>query len=183
MSWTTYRKSRLASYKKALSEGKVDAPAVKLLDILNSNPDLVTLSSCSGRIDLLVYDIDKGKRESSHYAKWHNPVEHEDFEIKLNAYSGKLPLWFKCEPFILHVAARDIGTADAFVKRMRANGVRRGGIQAIGKSRVAIEVSGSSYMSFPVEPMEGEWNGILDMANRMMKKNLELIGRLEKVDW
>jgi tRNA wybutosine-synthesizing protein 3 len=183
MSWTTYRAARLASYKKALEEGKVDAPAIRLLGKINANPGLVTLSSCSGRIDLLVYDIDRGKKESSHYAKWHEPASHEDFEMKLNAYTGKPTLWFKCEPFILHVAARDVGMADAFVKKMRANGVRRGGIQAIGKQRVAIEVSGSSYMSFPVEPMEGEWNEVLDIANRMMKKNLELIGRLEKVEW
>jgi tRNA wybutosine-synthesizing protein 3 len=183
MSWTSYRGSRLASYKKALGEGKVDKPAIGLLDRLNANPDLVTLSSCSGRIDLLVYDIERGKKESSHYAKWHGQVGHEDFEMKLSSYAGKLPLWFKCEPFILHVAAKDVGVADSFVKKMRSNGVRRGGIQAIGKSRVAIEVSGSSYISFPVEFMEGEWNGILDMANRMMKKNLELLGRLEKADW
>jgi len=183
MSWQSYRSSRLAAYEKALGEGKVDGRIVNLLEGINRNPGLVSLSSCSGRIDLLVYDIARGKRESSHYAKWHEPVDKEELELKLTSYTGKPMLWFKCEPFILHVAARDVAAADAFVKKMRANGVRRGGIQAIGKGRVAIEAQGTSGMAFPVGPFTGEWNDMLDFANAILERNLEQVRRLEKVEW
>jgi len=183
MSWETYRASRLATYKKALADGKVDARIVELLDNINLNPGLVTLSSCSGRIDLLIFEIPKGKEGAKHYAKWHNLVDKEDFELRLTSYAGKLPLWFKVEPFILHVAARDVEAAVGFMRTVRANGVKRGGIQGIAKDRVPIEVQGTGYMAFPTEPMEGEWNSVLDIANSMLKRNLEQVKRLEKLEW
>jgi tRNA wybutosine-synthesizing protein 3 len=183
MSWETYRASRLAAYKKALAEGKVDSRIVSLLDNINRNPDLVTLSSCSGRIDLLIFEIEKGKDSAKHYAKWHSPVEREDFEMRLTSYAGKPPLWFKVEPFILHVAARDVKAAIGFMRTVRGNGVKRGGIQGIAKDRVPIEVQGTGYMAFPTEPMEGEWNMVLDIANSMLKRNLEQVKRLEKIEW
>ena len=183
MSWETYRASRIAAYKKALADGKVDARIVVLLDNINRNPDLVTLSSCSGRIGLLIFNIEEGKRSASHYAKWHSPVDKEDFEMKLTSYSGKRPLWFKTEPFILHVAARNVEAAVRFMRTVRANGVKRGGIQGMAKDRVPIEVQGTGLIVFPVAPIEGEWNAFLDFANAMLERNLEQVKRLEKIEW
>jgi len=183
MPWKNYRDSKLASFRKAVSEAKVDRPIIQLLEKINQNPDLVTLSSCSGRIDLLVFDIKEGKGSASHYAKWHEPVVPEELEMKLCSYTGRLPLWFKTEPFILHVAAKDVDFALKFMKKIRDSGVKRGGIQGIGKEHVVMEFQGTGYMAFPVEPIRGEWNEVVKIANVMMKKNLEWVKRLEKVEW
>lgn len=182
MSWKNYRETKIAALRKAIVEQKADKNILALLERINVNPDLVTLSSCSGRIDLLVYDIEKGKKESTHYAKWHDPVLPEELEIKLTSYASKLPLWFKTEPFILHVAAKDLGSAVKFMKKIRENGVKRGGIQGVGKEHVAMEFQGTGYMAFPVEHVRGEWNEIIKIANSMLWKNLEFVKRLEKVD-
>ncbi len=182
-SWKTYKDAKLFAYRSALAEGKVDRRITKLLGAINANPDLVTLSSCSGRINLLVYDLEKGKGESSFFAKWHEPVRHDEFEMKLSAYTGKLPLWFKCEPFILHVAASDVKSADAFVRKVRAEGVKRGGIQVVGKERVLTEVQGNGQLIFPIDLVEAEWDKVIDFANEMLRRNLEQVRRLEKVEW
>ncbi len=183
MSWKSFRQSKLALFSKALDEGKVDRRIIRLLDSINRNADLVTLSSCSGRINLLQFDIEKGKESAEFYAKWHEPADREEFERKLNEYTSKSRLWFRVEPFILHVAAKDLGTASGFLRRMRSNGVKRGGMQGIGKDRIPIEVSGTGRMAFPVDLIECEWDRMLDLANSMMRKNLAQVRRLEKVKW
>jgi len=183
MPWKNYRDSKLDSFKKAVLEGKVDRPIMNLLEKINQNQDLVTLSSCSGRIDLLVFDMEKRKGDASHYAKWHEPVVPEELEMKLCSYTGKLPLWFKTEPFILHVAAKDVDSALQFMKKIRDSGVKRGGIQGIGKEHVVMEFQGTGVISFPVDPVRGEWNEFVKIANAMMRKNMELVKKLEKVEW
>ncbi len=183
MSWISYRQEKIASYKRALADGKVDKRIIALLNKINENPDLATLSSCSGRINLLEFDIKKGKPSASFFAKWHEPVDNEEFERRLNSYTGKVPLWFKVEPFILHVAAKDAKSATRFVRSMRANGVKRGGMQGISKDRIPIEVGGTGRVAFPIDLIECEWNDMITLANAMLKKNLSHLKRLEKVKW
>jgi len=103
--------------------------------------------------------------------------------MAISEYNNKTPLWFKVEPFILHVAAKDIASAQRFLKLVRSVGVKRGGIQSISKDKVLIEVQGNGYMAIPVEPFTGEWNKILTIANRMMIMNMEVIKKMEKRNW
>lgn len=181
MSWRTFRQSKLAAYEKANKEKRVDERIVKLLGKINANKDLVSLSSCSGRIVLLMVD-EQGKKNASFYAKWHKPADAEEFELKLTNYTGRMPLWFRVEPFILHVAGKDIESASGFLRKMRGAGVKRGGIQTIKKDRVMIEVQGSGYLAMPVDPVR-EWNWLVKTANEIMKKNLKLLKKLERIKW
>ncbi len=181
--WKDFRKTRMQVLNKVVKEKKVDEKILKLLQKINENPDLVTISSCFGRVVLLSFDVMKTKKTSRFYKKWHRRVNAEEVELAVSAYAGKLPLWFRVEPFILHVAARDMKTAADFLTKMRKTGVRRGGIQGIQKDRVNVEVQGTTALYMPVDVFEGSWNELVRVANRMMELNEKQIRKLIRVKW
>jgi len=182
MSWKTFKEAKIAAYCKAKEKGEVDPGIVALVEKINENPVLVSLSSCSGRINLLQFDIDERKSTAEFFAKWHEPVDKEDFEMRLYSYTEKMQLWFKVEPFILHIAAKDIQSAGRFLEKIRMMGVKRGGIQAIVKEKILMEVHGNDYIAVPVDSVE-EWGSLIETANRMMKRNQEVLKKLEKIKW
>lgn len=179
MSWQTYKQTKMASLKAAIKEGKADKLILPLLRKINLNPDLVSLSSCSGRIVLLMAD-ESGKKNASFYAKWHGTVDPEDVELELSSYSERMPLWFRVEPFILHIAAKDLESARGFMDKLRKSGVKRGGIQVIGKERIMMEFQGTGYLAMPVD-LVSQWNDLIAIANGMMKKNKEQIRKIGKI--
>ena len=182
MSWKTFKEAKLAAYSKAKEKGEVDVLIVALVEKINMNPDLVSLSSCSGRINLLRFDIDERKSTAEFFAKWHEPVDKEEFEMKLYSYMEKMQLWFKVEPFILHIAAKDVQSAGRFLEKIRKMGVKRGGIQTIAKEKVLMEVQGNDTIAVPADSVE-EWGSLIDTANRMMKRNQDVLKKLEKLEW
>lgn len=181
MTWLEFRKTRLLALEKGLGQNKVDEPVLLLLDSINKNKQLVTTSSCAGRIVLLEFDISKRKQTSKFYKKWHGKVDPEEVELALTEYIKDIPLWFRVEPFILHVAASNMKNAKEFLDKIRRAGVKRGGIQGIQNDRVTVEVQGTTVMCFPVDPIEGRWNKILEIANKMMDNNFSQIKKLEKI--
>jgi len=176
--WKKYKEDKISGLKDAVKNKKVDAPIIKLLNAINRNPDLVTTSSCSGRIVLL--EIEKGKKTAEFYKKWHRKVDPEEVEMALIEHTGKKSLWFRLEPFILHVTARDINSAKKFMKKMRGAGIKRGGIQSIGK-RIVMEFHGTDYVVIPVDFVKGEWTKILKLCNKMLDRNFKTIEKIRKV--
>jgi len=183
MDWDSFKSAKMEELEEHEEEGKTDKAMMVLINKINSAPDLVTTSSCIGRINLLEYNLTEGKKSAKFHKKWHRMVSSEEVEMAISEYNNKTPLWFKVEPFILHVAAKDIASAQRFLKLVRSVGVKRGGIQSISKDKVLIEVQGNGYMAIPVEPFTGEWNKILTIANRMMIMNMEVIKKMEKRNW
>lgn len=183
MEWKKFKASKIKELKDHEKQNKTDERIMDLVHAINSSPDFVTTSSCEGRINLLEYDINEGKKSSNFYKKWHHVVDHNAVELAISEYVGKTPLWFKVEPFILHVAARNITAAVRFLKLVRSIGVKRGGIQSISKDKVMIEIQGNGYMAIPVEPFNGEWNKIITIANKMINNNLEVVEKMEKLKW
>jgi tRNA wybutosine-synthesizing protein 3 len=181
--WDSFRNTRIKLLEEAISEGKVDEKIIPLLKKINENKDLVTISSCYGRIVLLGFDVAKTKKTSTFYQKWHRRVSEEEVELALANYTGRLPLWFKVEPFILHVAAKDMPAAIDFLTKMRKAGVKRGGIQGIQKDRANIEMQGTISLAFPVDAFEGSWNDMIAMANKMMELNEKQVKKLERIKW
>ncbi len=147
--WQAYRRHHLERYQRAKASGEVDVPIVPLLDLLNGHPDIVTTSSCSGRIVLLETDITERKRESAFYRKWHRPVTTDEVWSALTAYSGDV-LWFKVDPFILHVAFSDLFLALDVIRLARASGFKIAGIQTCDASKVHVEIRGIDQMALPV---------------------------------
>ena len=177
--WRDFKKKKLEDFNKAVKEKKVDEPIIKLLRKINKNSDVVTTSSCSGRIVLLEVDLIEGKKGAKFYKKWHRKVDPGEVEMALIEHTGKKSLWFRLEPFILHVTAKNLDSAKKFMKKMRTAGIKRGGIQSIGKT-VVMEFHGTDYVVIPVDFVSGEWTKILLLCNKMLDRNFKVLKKLEK---
>lgn len=180
--WKVYREHHLKRLEEALMKKEVDPPIVPLLNLLNSNPNYITTSSCSGRIILLSTSADEDKYSSFFHRKWHRPVIFEEVWDGYKNFQGDY-LWFKMDPFILHVAAKDLPSGYALIRAARSVGIKIAGIQVIHSHRVNVEIRGIDSMAVPLyweKPLvdKGYIKTLVAIANKKMVKN---INRLEKL--
>lgn len=183
MTWADYKKTRKKLLEKAIADGKVDELIIPLLLNIYKGKNILTLSSCVGRVVLLEFDYKGRKKTANFYRKWHRKVEAEEVELALSEHTGERMLWFKVEPFILHVAAKTIKDAGEFLEKVRSVGVKRGGIQTVKKEKITIEIQGNNQMIVPVNPIKAEWDKIIEMGNIMLEDNYNVLKKLEKIKW
>ncbi len=179
-SWEAFKLSKLRELKRCDDAGKTDKRMMQLVRKINSVENLVTTSSCAGRIVLLEYNLNEGKKTANFYKKWHREVKAKEIKSAIMNYSKKKPLWFKTEPFILHVVAKNLDSALRFLTIVRSVGVKRGGIQAIGKNKVIIEIQGNGQMIIPLWAVKGEWIKITDIANNILRRNFIVLEKIVK---
>lgn len=177
MNWENFKREKEKKLSEAAACGEADKAVLPILSRINKNKNLVSTSSCFGRMVLLEFEGDK--KESNFYRKWHRKINVKEVKTAINEYSGKKTLWFKFEPFILHVAAKDIESAKDFVETARKLGIKRGGIQTIAKEKVMIELQGNCQLIVPVKAV-GNWDSIVKLANKMFETNSEKLKQLEK---
>lgn len=178
MKWEKFKEKKEKELEVAIKKNHVDVPIKKLLKIINKNKNWVTTSSCSGRIVLL--SIQEGKKDADFYKKWHGKVKAEEVELAIVHYDEKKPLWFRCEPFILHIATKNMKSAKDFLDNVRRKGVKRGGIQTITDKKVMVEIQGNGQIIIPIDYVDGKWNKIIELANDMLEKNFKHLKKLEK---
>ncbi|KAI8825892.1 methyltransferase TYW3-domain-containing protein [Fimicolochytrium jonesii] len=142
-------------------KGSIDTPVIPLLNVINECTDLVTTSSCSGRVAVYV-DAAPGTAEKvTKGGTWlsvtHDPLptiissegsaeasdklwsmlfpnhKEEDCSLRFTTstpHDINVPIiYFKFEPFILHVLARTREAADALLTVALACGFANSGIQ------------------------------------------------------
>ena len=108
------QKARVVSKVDLSRKGSVDEPIRDLILLLNNHPDLVTLSSCSGR--LLMVRTGEDKKKGCHWlCVKHETVGAEEAWAQLEAESRVEdrtgPVSFKFEAFILHLQCRTLELA------------------------------------------------------------------------
>ncbi|MCK4328081.1 MAG: hypothetical protein KAW41_06490 [Candidatus Diapherotrites archaeon] len=174
-SFDDIKRELLRLLENARKKGVVDAEANPYLDLINSNPDYVTSSSCYGRI-ILIDLPNYTKKDSNFLWKQHNTVSVDDAWAALQSAEGKF-VWLKADPLILHVSCRDIDAANALLKVKACAGMKRGGIFSIAENRVQIELEGTYRMEVPVKK-EGEslvdknyFSLLIENANAKFEKN------------
>lgn len=180
--WKAYRGKHLEKYLRARELGAVDPAVVPLLDCINARPDYVTTSSCSGRIVLLSTSSAEKKGDSFFYRKWHHPVTSDDVWDALTSYSGSI-LWFKLDPFILHIGAENLSSAFRIIDLARSAGVKIAGIQSADSSKIHVEIRGIDSIAIPFydgKPLLGREyvKHIVRFANRKIVKNAMRLARL-----
>ena len=147
--FNTNKKNYLKKIDKS-QKGEIDKQIKPLIKLINSKKDYYTTSSCAGRI--LLIEISKPRKTAS---KWlftsHNKVTFKQIKnIKLT----KKNIWFKQEPFILHVMCRDLQSAQKLVNIARFVGFKRSGIQSIKSNFV--EISSSEFLD-TIIAKNGKW--------------------------
>ncbi|MDO8537443.1 MAG: hypothetical protein Q7S21_01005 [archaeon] len=171
--------------EKAIKEGKADKPIIPLLEFIASTKNFYTSSSCSGRILLLGIPTNGSKKESFFHAKWHRTIEWKELLEALETPS-KGALWFKAEPFILHIGTDCVENANTVLEAMKLTGVKRGGIMLAQKEKVMLELIGTQTISLPVREgtqmlvQEDYLQKVFEIANEKTQKNYEMLAKLEK---
>ena len=183
--WRMSKLHNRENWENAVGEGKADEKMLSLCNYINSTRDFFTSSGCAGRIMLLGLYGKGTKEESYFHRKWHRAVKFAELWDGLAAKS-KGTLWFKMEPFIIHIGTHDIGNTNLLLDVMRNAGVKRGGIIVAKKGKCIAEFVGTQNISLPVKKgakilIEKQYlKQILDEANSKLKKNYELLKRLER---
>ncbi len=128
--------------KEAKEKGLVDEPIVPLLELVNSYDDFFSTSSCAGRIILIAIHPSWKKNVSKIFFKSHYQVNAEEVWTALldGAQKFKYPLYFKQEPFILHISASTVQNALKMLSIAQVSGIKHSGIVNISKNRVTLEL-------------------------------------------
>jgi tRNA wybutosine-synthesizing protein 3 len=182
-------KQNSLSKKDKSAKGSVDKDIKELCSRINSLDDYYTTSSCAGRTVLIKLPESGKKNEAEWLFVSHTPVEPANtclFSDKINNYN--IPdeeVWFKFEPFILHVACRDIEAANRMISAVHESGMKRAGIISLGK-KIVIEIIGNEHIAAPLSKKkklfvdEKYIQELAFSANAMMTKNLDNIKKLEE---
>jgi tRNA wybutosine-synthesizing protein 3 len=169
-------------------KGSVDAPIFDFLKNLNSHPDYVSLSSCSGRIIIFISgeNIKKG-------CQWilvkHDKVTAEDEPwkkvIDRKIRDGILTLKF--EPFILHVQCRGIDAAKKLLQLANESGFRNSGFTFGKAGKVVLAIRSTHGLQVPLSDESGILlvdekyvQFVVGLANSKLELNGEKIKKLEK---
>lgn len=140
-------------------KGTIDEKCIPIINTINGHEDMVTTSSCSGRVSVFLEGIKDGEdlkigakgREGrwifvTHNAEdldqWYKSVDfnycpEEQFTALVNTNSRFI--LYKFEPLILHVKCRDLDTANILYTTAMNCGFRESGIGS--NNIVAIRIS------------------------------------------
>uniref|UniRef100_A0A8J9SGE2 tRNA(Phe) 7-[(3-amino-3-carboxypropyl)-4-demethylwyosine(37)-N(4)]-methyltransferase n=1 Tax=Phaeodactylum tricornutum TaxID=2850 RepID=A0A8J9SGE2_PHATR len=182
-------------------KGFVDEPIRDVVDLINTHPSFATVSSCSGRIALFDSSLqqtnDDGLVESGKGIGGWLMVCHEEAEpvclldiFHASADTGHLhneaemPLSFKFEPMLLHVAAASLSRGQQLLQLALQLGFRESGLVvtdlrvtvAIRTYSLALTVPLARHGAF--RPPDEYLRALAVEANRRMRVNTEKIQRL-----
>lgn len=176
-----FKERKKAAIKKlldAIKNNEVDAPIKNDLLKLNEFEIIYSTSSCAGRIALLV---DKGNKKDSFFiGKWHDIVKTEEIVKRLKDHINNELIWFKQEPFIIHLVFPRSIYAYKVLKIARDVGFKHSGIISKRKEKVVLEINGIDRIDFPIV-INSELtislenlNKIVDLANAKLMRNASL---------
>lgn len=174
------------TFENAVEIGKADEKLIPLCKYIAGTENYFTSSSCSGRILLLGLGKGERKENSSFCGKWHGKVSFSEVKEALEEHIS-LEIWFKQEPFILHIGAQNIEGAKKILSAMYKAGIKRGGIIVAKEGKYLVELQGTQEMALPVKKgseilvEDGYLKKIIETANKKLEKNDAALKRLERV--
>jgi tRNA wybutosine-synthesizing protein 3 len=129
--------------------GKYDDKIRKLCEKINKKKEYYTTSSCSGRI-VLILGEDK-KKEGLFLYRTHNKVTLGRLkkELESTCKRTKKTIYFKQEPFILHLCCFNLDSAKRIMNIAQNAGVKQKGILSLG-NKIIIEMKGSEKIELPI---------------------------------
>lgn len=134
---------------EARKEGKADTDIAELIDLINSDKDLYTTSSCAGRVCILETPREHVKLDSEWLGKWHRNVTLQDLQEALKKHTKNVA-FLQSECPILHVVARDLASAEKILFAAQQSGFKRSGIQAVNPERVLVEICSTESLEVPL---------------------------------
>ena len=167
-----------------------DDKIINLCELANKNDNYYTTSSCSGRILILIDS--KEKRDNLFIKVWHNQISFIELKKELNnlidskeKIKNKL-IYFKQDPCILHIACRNLESAQKMLDIGILAGWKRSSIIS-SRKRFVIELNSTEKIEFPIIK-EGKLlvddnflKIIVSESNKKLKTSWEKINKLENL--
>lgn len=178
------QKHHRETFSRAVREQKADPKIIPLCRFINQQPDFFSASSCSGRIVLLELDSHEKKRESAFFFKKHARVRTDEIYKRLRQKSRQT-LWFKQEPFILHLGTDSLSNANRLLLCCRRAGIKRAGIMVAKTGKFVLEIIGTHGFSVPVKEKNTMLitkpflNKLVNHANKKLGANFKRLQKLE----
>jgi len=184
----------LAELMEAKRQGRVDAEVVPLLEAVNSHPDLVTTSSCAGRVQLISAPMLGDKLGSEVLGKWHDEVSTEDLVSAYERWDGNGTLLLMAQPMLLHVRCRDLRSAVFIRNSAQGAGLKFSTIRSVKLDRtgepaewgIVVECLGTERMEVPLTGLSrdavmecmGPWALHASMLMRRTKSHIAELVRI-----
>jgi len=173
--WIERKEYFIKRLMKEDSEGRTDKDIMDLLNLINSSQNFYTLSSCSGRIQIIEGRNYSKRKELRSIAKFHYGITKEDLMNSFQNIKGDYA-WISLQPPIIHIAAKSFDDAIKLLKIARTSGFKHSGIQAKNPDRYVIELNSSFRLDIPLR-----YKGVnlikqeeLDLLVELLNENLKL---------
>ncbi|MDO8625384.1 MAG: tRNA wybutosine-synthesizing 3 family protein [Candidatus Diapherotrites archaeon] len=174
------------TFHTAVKTQKADKAAIPLCTFLNDQTKYFTTSSCAGRILLLNVDSMETKQETAFLYKSHETANALTAWNSLGAPTRN-EVWFKQEPFILHIGTDSLENANRILSCSREAGIKRGGIMVAKPGKFLLELLGTQGISAPVKHKkellvdEKYFGFLVKRANLKLEKNAQQLQRFERI--
>lgn len=183
-------KRRILEEKEDVSrKGSIDAPIIELVEYINKQEDYYTTSSCSGRIILFSENTQTGKEGTLWLLTSHETVSIEnvlsilkDKDIPISCY-----IYYKFEPFILHVSCRNLEHAQTILRIAVSSGFKNSGISVSRKNKIILSVRSTQTLQSPVA-FDGKLivdeqylSHLVKISNEKLEDNFQRIERFYKL--
>lgn len=201
-------KSDFLGKKDKSRKGSIDKDAIGIVDLINSNKDFYTTSSCAGRIVLLEMKSQK-KNECEWIFSKHGRASFKEILDSLAQYDKKIlkkrelplkesglketgfgsaakyPIWLKQQPIILHVACRNIDAAKRLLDIARKV-FKHSGILSITERKTTIEIIGNERIDTIIADRifvadEKYLKNLIKYANKNFEENKKKSERFLKI--
>lgn len=177
MAFQNEKKMFLSKADKS-KKGNVDEKIIPLAEVINSKEKYYTTSSCSGRVCLCKGN---GKKNETEWIKVsHDLIDENFFAV------GKNPelIWLRIEPFILHVACRDISSGKALLQK--AKQIYKKSCLLSISNKIIVEIRGSELLEMPLYEsgkllFSGDMQWLVNLTNEKMEHIWRGINKFQSV--
>jgi len=178
------KKHHKKTFEKATKEGRMDADFMPFCRYIAKTKNYFTSSCCAGRIALIGLGKEEVKKESAFHRKWHRKVKFSEVKEGLDSFDGEI-LWFKQEPFILHLGTDTLENAKKILVVCEKLGIKRSGIKVAKEGKFIVEMLGTQNIMVPIKEknvcVETDFlKYLVKKANEKFEKNQELVKELTK---
>lgn len=149
-------------------KGSIDAKVIPLIETINQKENYYTTSSCSGRVYLWQ---GTGKKNETEWVRVSHDLIDQSF---FNLGKEKGTIWLRLEPFILHLACRDLSSASQLLEKARRFYKKSCILSASNK--IILEIRGSEFVEMPLY-VDGKlvFSGDLDWLKELINSKLKKI--------
>lgn len=181
MPFNHYKRMILKRLDKS-KKGSWDERVLELCATINTHPNYVTLSSCSGRIMLLTQAENNRKDLTQWPFVTHELAIIADVKATLVNYTGNDTLFFRQEGPILHVCCKTLEDAQRLLDIAQTSGFKHAGIITTRK-KIVVELISAEQLFCPIyakkQLVSDEYlHFLIQEANRKLKKSWQALEKL-----